>query len=782
MDTKEIESILKENNNFVESIIAKKYLQDDEHSLQDIKERFRRILKDKTDFSDVDYFVDEMLFNTFIPGGSILFGLGSNKKVSMSNCYYIPIEQDSIEGIGKAIAKNMKVFSWRGGVGNSFEILRPKDTKVDNASRTSSGSVSFMPLFSNATQTIGQNGRRGASIFTHAIWHPDVEDFIKSKSNPEEVFERDALNNTLPKITGANISVKLTKAFMEAVEKDADWDLVFPDVDDPEFKNWDGDLSVYKGKLNHYKTVKAKELMKQIAYSAWSFAEPGVSFWDTVIDHTPMSVIERLKPRGLNPCGEEILANYDSCNLGALVLHNFVKNPFTEDAYFDFTRFSRDVAVAVEFMDIILDLNKHPLEEQTEVNKYGRKIGLGITGLADMLAMLNVDYGNDESLAQVKNVMLRKALFETKASLELAKRKGACPALQDETNRLKFAKHKYFQNLFKQSKEDLNLEQDMIKYGLRNISLSTIAPTGTISIVMDNCTSGIEPLFMFEYTRKSNLIDKDVRIIHPTLFNYLVKNKPEDLDLDKDQLLKKYHYVESHALDYKQRLKMQSICQEFTTDSISSTVNLPNSTTVDDIFELYIMAHKLNLKGVTVYRDGCNLGGILQSTEKTTDSEDEEVEIPLVKEGIKDLEEARRYRVRWKNNIKTYITVTVRKDEDGIRPLEIFTKVPKEAGLEKGNFNSTLFLERQGYWDSMCRLLSLDLRYNIPLEEIIKQLDGSAYAMYDLPSILRRILVKFLPTDKKTTEYETCPECGEKTLIRQGGCYVCTSCGYSKCE
>lgn len=777
MDKDELMSIKDENDYFIKTIIKKKYCHEGENGLDDIKERFRRTLK-STDFSNVDYFVDNVLFNTFIPGGSIIYGFGSNKNISMSNCYFIPIEEDSIDGIGKAISRNMKVFSWRGGVGNSFEILRPKGSKVNNAANSSTGSVSFMPLFSNATQTIGQNGRRGASIFSHAIWHPDIEDFIKSKAYPEEVFTRDILNNTLPKITGANISVKLTNDFMEKVETDEDWNLVFPDINDKNYSKWNGDLSEWKGSINTYKIVKSSSLLKLIAESSWKYAEPGVLFWDNVIDDTPMSVVDRLKPRGVNPCGEEILANYDSCNLGAMVLYKFVDNPYSKSSKFNLDMFKKHVRLAVEFMDIVLDLNKHPLEEQNEINKYGRKIGLGITGLADMLAMLSSVYGSDESINITRDILSRKALEEVKESIELAIKKGPCEALLDLKTRKRFANHKYFKRLSEIYKDELEVSLDnlIVNHGLRNISLSTIAPTGTISIVMGNCTSGIEPLFSFEYYRKSTLLDKQVRVIHPILFNYLLENNPSDLDLPKDQLMKKYNYIESHSLNYKKRIDMQSACQEFITDSISSTINLPKETTVEQIMDIYKYAYKKRLKGITIYRDGCDLSGILSQTENNTESDNKVI---ITKESIKNIEEARRYRVKWKNNIKTYITVTLRDSN----PIEVFAKVPKEAGLEKGNFNPQAYLEKQGYWDALCRLISLDLRSGIPLEEIVKQLDRSSYAMYDLPAIIKRILSQFLPKkSKESNQYEICPECGEPSLTNQNGCEVCLNCGYSKCS
>jgi ribonucleoside-diphosphate reductase alpha chain len=789
MDQKDIDAITSEKEQMINSILKQKYCHNNENSIQDIKQRFSKTLE-KNQFHSIfeketNTTIIDILFDTFIPGGSIIFGFGSNRNASLSNCYFVPIQEDSIEGIGKALTENMRVFSWRGGVGNSFEILRPKGTKVNNAANTSSGSVSFMPLFSTATQTIGQNGRRGASIFSHAIWHPDVIDFIKSKSHPEEVFERDTLNNTLPKITGANISVKITGNFMKAYEANAFWQLIFPDVEYENYTSeWKGDLSTYKGPIKTYNIIKAKDLMKQIATSAWTFAEPGVLFWDNILKNTPMAVFPQFVPNGVNPCGEQILPDYGSCNLGAMVLHNFVENPYTSKAKFNFEKFQRHVKLAVEFMDFVISVNKHPLARQNKIDQLGRKIGLGITGLGDCLAMLNLDYGSKESLDMIEKIMSTKAYFEIIASLELAKKLGPAPIFKKKNiNNLKhdFAYHLYFQKVNEVARKfitsERNLSEEIETYGLRNVSLSTVAPTGTTSIIMNNCTSGIEPLFAFSYYRKSKLIDHEIRVIHPILFDYLVKNNPKDLDLSTEELVKKYHYVESHTLNYKQRIEVQSLCQRYVTDSISSTVNLPENTTVEQIEDLYVYAYHKGLKGITVYRDNCSLGGILNTENKKEEHKEKTQKLQLSSK-----EKSTRYQVKWKNTIKTYITVT--ENEDGI-PVEVFTKVPKEAGLEKDTFNPALYLERQSYWDSLCRLTSLLLRYQIPLSDIIKQLDKSSYSMYDLPAILKRTLLDGVKEkgakDQNPQKLTKCPQCGEKAYVNENGCGICYSCGYSKC-
>lgn len=831
MDKKMIGEILKNNEEFINSIWQKKYFLENETSVDDVRKRFEKTLqnhlkenKSKMIFTTPEKFVSETLFNTFIPGGSILFGFGNPANVSMSNCYYLHIRHDTLEAIGQTLTENMRTFSWRGGVGNTFEVLRPKGDKVNNAAKTSTGSVSFMPLFSLATQTIGQNGRRGASIFTHAIWHPDVVDFIISKAFPEKVFERNKTTNELPSISGANISVKITDSFMRAVKNDEMWQFVFPDMDkvpsDIYDVQWNGDIDEWVAKgypVKFFNKMRARDLFRMIAEGAWTYAEPGVVFWDNIINNTPMAVIPKLKPRGLNPCGEQILPDGGSCNLGSLVLHRFVKNPYTEKAEFDWKQFTETIKQAVEFMDIVIDMNKHPLEIQKEIDQYGRKIGLGITGLGDMLAMLGYKYGSKEALEFTEQLMVYKAYIETLTSIELAKEKGSCPVFYDVDADIwnEYAEHKYWKQIDEKARElhitpaDFPTISTLLKeHGIRNIGLSTVAPNGSISILMDTCTSGVEPLFSFEYYRKSNLFNEPIRIIHPPLFTWLAKNRPEDLDLSKDELLEKYNYVEAHQLDWKQRIDMQSVLQKYTTDSISSTVNLPNETTVEEVEQIYEYAWERNLKGVTVYRAGCALEGILKTSDEASKIKEEQdefytiwkqhkenkvfesVELPseYPMQGYKLKAEGKKWylHVAFKDKKKKRpfaIFVTTNHPEPTIltnNALQVLEDLARKEGIPEDKIEKNKKkMAGQNNVNKLARSLGLLLRHNVPIKDIVEALD----TVENIPvgSFLFRIK-KFLSEfiEDGETSANKCPECGSQ-LIYSEGCLKCPNCGWSKC-
>ncbi len=798
--------IKQENDNFISEILRKKYLSDDESDWFDLVGRFRKSLEPMSKVYhylkslDVESFIDSMKNKRFIPGGSILHGFGTSKykNVSFSNCYYIPIENDSIEAIGDALTKTMRTFSYRGGVGISIEVLRPKNDEVSNSSKFSSGSVSFMPLFSNATQIIGQNGRRAALIISHHIDHPDVLDFIRSKAYPEMVFNNkdNQFNDTSVNISGANISVKLTNKFMQAYKSNESFEFRYPDIQDDKSlydRTWTGDFNNWSGLWKSYETMNAKDIMKVISECAWDYGEPGVLFWDNIIQQTPMAVFPSLVPRGVNPCGEQILQNYGNCLLSSLFLYKYVKNPFSENAEFDFYTFISDVRNAVIFMNYMIDLNNHPIDKQNETDELSRKIGLGISGLGDCLAMMNMRYGSSDSIKFIEKVMAVKAYAETYQSIELAQvyKKIAPVFLSNKASSELFFHHDYFKNIdnqFKSLKDEIFPEPnyksiyDLLdgKYEMANVALSTVAPNGTISIMANNCTSGIEPLYMFKYKRRSKLFDEEITVVHPPLFDYLMKNnKLDELEnMSTKDLLNKYNYVESKDVDYHSRIKVQAVMQKYVTDSISSTINLPVTATKEDIENIYYEAWKSGLKGVTVFRDSCRLKGILQSSES---KEELNSNISYIEKAeLDDLEKGNRHRILWKSKIKTYVTVTTSSDNN---PKEIFAKVPKEAGIDINNlFDKDQYLERQSYWDAICRLISLSLRFNIPLSEITKQMDRSSYSMFDLPAIIKRILLTY---DKDKTEIELkgviCPSCKQETLVKVNGCDHCNNCGFSTC-
>lgn len=814
-----IKGILDDNNTFIESIQEKKYYQGDEKTWYQLIDRFSHLFD-----GGLGFLYNAFLHKRFLFGGSILSNFGKGKRSSLSNCYYIPIENDSLEAIGKALTYNMRTFSWRGGVGNTLEVLRPKNEPTDNSAKASTGSVSFMPMFSMGIQTIGQEGRRGAGILTHHIMHPDAPLFIKSKAFPEEVFPFDPLRpDYKPDISGANISIKLTDKFMQCVIHNDEWEFLFPDIQaDKDFynKNWTGDYEdwVQKGgKLKSYGTMPARELLDLIAKSSWDYAEPGVSFWDIVLDNTPMAVVPELKPKGMNPCGEQILANYDSCNLSAHVLYKYVINPFTPNARFDWDAFAQAVQQAVIVMDKIIDINNHPLSEQNDVNLFSRKIGIGITGLGDALAMLGYKYDSDEAIEMAGKIMCFKAMYELIATLNLAKRLGSCPALNNKTIRQKYAEHPFFKRVvedFNQYFENIegfgyeDIVNGLETYGVRNIATSTIAPTGTLSIIAGNCTSGIEPLFKLEYYRKSRLLDEPVRVIHPILLQYLYDSgNTDDFNLPSNVLLDKYNYVEASSINPYKRIDMQAICQRYVTDSISSTLNLPEATTVDQIKDLYMYAWQKKLKGITIYRENCRLGGVLTSTkdDKKEEPQEDKREVILspYEVELRDTEPCFRHRFIWKNNSKVYIMVTI--DEDGY-PLEVFAKLPKKAGNGKYQFDKDIFLEATSIWDTICRQVSASLRHGVPLDEIVKQLTEASYSLFDPANIISRVL-KLYPINayfeiiddeeldeevdnedgeqnivmSKKANVTPCQECGSTNVIKRNGCPICLDCGYSKC-
>lgn len=681
----------------------------------------------------------------------------------------------------------MKTFSWRGGVGNSFEILRPKNSPVSNAAKSSSGSVSFMPLFAKITETIGSHGRRAASIFTHHISHPDSIDFIKSKSDPKSVFPVDPLNpDKIVDISGANISIKLTDKFMNAVKKDEQWELIFPDFDSNRElydKEWTGDYKHWeevRGKLIVYKKISARKVFSQIADSSWKYAEPGVLFWDTIEGDTPMSCIPEMKVTGVNPCSEQILGDYQSCLLSSHVLYKYVKKPWEHDASFDFDSFRKAIRLSVIFMNEMIDKNTHPLQQQIDMEKRGRKIGIGFTGKTDALAMLGCKYGTPKFMDMLEKILVYKAYYETYFSVDVAAGEGCCDVLKDDNTRKKYSNLPYFKNVTDSfmrlfDRKALDLQTLIEVHGIRNVATSTVAPNGTLSIIAGNCTSGIEPLFMLDYFRKSRIYDGEVNIIHPILLSYIKENRPKDIELSKQELLDKYNYIEAKDIDYKARIKVQALIQRYTTDSISSTVNLPANTTKKQVEELYLYAWENKLKGITIYREGCSLAGLLTSKkEEDLLNKDRKLKLNLEEYG-------KRYIIRWKN-LKIYINLVIR---DGL-PIEIYANLPYSAGLPKGSdtFDQSLFLERLSYWNAITRLLSLAFCYSMPMDEILKCLKKSSYSVTHLPAGLYRILSKFYSqnsTKDSVGKLSVCPNCKESRLKKDGSCNICLNCGYSKC-
>jgi len=790
-------NLLKVSNDYAQNIISKKYCSEDEKTYEDICKK--RILPQ---FKDKQYYLElkEMIIQKrFIFGGSLLQGLGSKKPISLSNCAYLDIKEDSIEGIMDFTKMMARAFSVRQGVGTDISILRPKNEKVNNSADTTSGSVSFLPLFSDTTEIIGIRGRRGALIVTIEDWHPDVMDFILCKSNPEKVFKKDNLTGKIFDVNGANLSVKLSDKFMKAVEKDNMWDLVFPDIlVDKEFynKNWNGDIYAWKklgGKIKVFETIKARDMFTSICESSYRCGDPAMLFWDNYKNFSTTEFNEKTKIRGVNPCGEQSLSDGAVCFLSTMVLSKYVKHPFSEEAEFDFEIFKKDIIIAVKTMDGLMEdnINSQPFIVQKEKCTYERRMGLGITALADCMAMLGYSYNNPKILDVIEKIMIMKCKTEWETSLELAKQCGVSEAFKTieqrerflEQPKIKFLKEKIL-------KEDF--AEEVLKYGLRNIAISTIQPNGTLSIVAGNTSSGIEPIFALKLLRKTRIEGSEsVFIYHQPLLEHITKHNI-DLSIFKNdnEIKEKFNYVEASDVSYKQRLKIQQIVQKYTDTAISSTLNLANKTTINDIYNIFLDGWKNNLKGLTIFRDGCEKQGVLIKQDnfenKTSSTKKGFTKLPNFKLELEDVEEAKRYIVKWKDGIKVYINVT---EYDNI-PIETFVSLPYEAGINGSNiFSSILYLERKSDWDIINRLISLLLRYNISLDEILTQLEKSSYSMFSLSSIMKRVLKKYKNIDDGNTEeednnkkYDICPECGKASVIQENGCDRCLECGYSRCD
>lgn len=781
--------MLEQSEMFINDVIKKKYLLEDENNYNDLVDRFyRKMVNDN--FKYAEEIRRLMLEKKFIPAGSILFSYGTDRVASLSNCYFLSYDNDSLESIFKTFSQASRIFSWRGGVGFNQTTLRPKNEPVNNSAKNSTGSVSFMPLISDITNVIGQKGRRGASLICLDCRHPDVIDFIKSKSNPEEVFGKDHLTGKVFDIFGANISVLITDDLMQKYINDDYFEFVFPDIDDDkEFynKNWNGcyeDWISLGGKLKTYGKIKARELVSFIAEQSWKINDPGVIYWNNVINQTFMSTDPKTFPRGMNPCGEQILPNYGNCLLLCTNLAAYVQNPWTDKAKFMFEDYLNDIAYVLEFGDYIIDINNHPLEEQNELSKYDRKIGHETTGLADMLAMLGYRYGDANSLQFIEKLYQIKLIEEFICQVNMAKEKGSCPAASnvgfDVLRRTDFISKIFdvMKNIMPENQVKY-FEDKFLEHGIRNFGWSTQGPCGSISIIAGNTTSGIEPLFAIKYTRHTRLSDKPIQILHQPLLEHLISTKQEYLmhELNEKQLCEKFNYVTSMELDYLKRINVQEIIQKHITDSISSTINLPSTATPQDIEKIYVESWKRGLKGITVFRNGTIQGVLEIDKTNNTDTIQKDNKIET---NLNEPENGKTHIVKWKN-AKVYITVTT--DKDG-KPSKIFSSIPWEAGLSGNDENDTykteLLLERMSHWSAICRLTSVCLSHGVSVEEVIKQLKKSSYNITHIPRHIMRILSEFIA--EKTDNNLLCPVCKNNSLIVTEGCVSCTYCGYSKCD
>lgn len=758
-------------------------------------------------------------FKFIVPQGSPMAGIGNDFQVSsLSNCFVIGNDSntDSYGGILKVDQEQVQLMKRRGGVGHDLSHIRPAGSPVQNSALTSTGIVPFMERYSNSTREVAQDGRRGALMLSVSVKHPDSEGFIDAKMEKG-------------KVTGANVSVKITDEFMDAVINDKAFHQKFP---------IDSDSPVYQKKIN------ARNLWNKIIHNAWASAEPGVLFWDTVSRESIPDCYSDygFKTVSTNPCGEIPLCPYDSCRLLAINLFNYVENPFTDRAAFNSELFSEHARFAQRIMDDIIDLeiekvdriiekiDKDPEEveiKRTEKNLWmnirnkalqGRRTGIGITAEGDMLAALGLRYGSDDAIEFSTEVHKLLALEVYAGSVDLAKERGPFEIFDFERE-----KENPFINRIKQAAPDLY--KKMEKYGRRNIAMLTIAPTGSVSICTQT-TSGIEPVFNVAYTRrrKVNPNDKNTKVsfvdevgdsweeytvFHHKFVDWLKingYNVDEVADMNEEDLRKviresPYYNASANDIDWLKKVEMQGAIQKWVDHSISVTVNVPKETREELISKIYETAWKSGCKGMTIYRDGSRSGVLVNETKKEEKVLFKETDAPPRPQKLEaDI-------VRFQNNHEKWVAVVGLMDN---RPYEIFTGnaegfflpnwVKKGWAIKVKTENGTRydfqFMDKDGYRITMeglsrqfnkefwnyAKLISGILRHGMPLPfvvELISKLTLDEEHINTWKAGVVRALKRYIPDGTKQ-KGEKCPKC-ENDLIFQEGCLNCEHCGYSKC-
>ena len=768
-------------------------------------------------------------FRYIVPQGSPMAGIGNHFQVgSLSNCFVIGLDgqPDSYGGIIKIDEEQVQLMKRRGGVGHDLSHIRPQGSPVKNSALTSTGLVPFMERYSNSTREVAQDGRRGALMLTVSIKHPDSESFIDAKM-------------TEGKVTGANVSVRIDDAFMQAAVDGAEYTQQYPiDSDNPLYT----------------KKIDASKLWNKIVHNAWKSAEPGVLFWDTITRESVPDCYADLGFRTIstNPCGEIPLCPYDSCRLIAVNLYSYVVNPFTKDAYFDFEKFAEHIGYAQRMMDDIIDLEMEKIEailakiqqdpeteevKQTELNLWkkirsktlkGRRTGVGTTAEGDMLAAMGLTYGTDEATEFSVSVHKALALASYRSSVNMARERGAFEiydAKREENNPF----------IGRIREADPELYEQMVKYGRRNIACLTIAPTGTTSILTQT-TSGIEPVFLpvYKRRRKVNPSDKDVRVdyvdesgdsfeeyivYHHKFITWMETNGIEVRhDYTQEQLEElvarsPYYKATSNDVDWLNKVRMQGAVQKWVDHSISVTINLPNDISEEMVGKLYVEAWRSGCKGCTVYRDGSRSGVLisLAGDGKNKKKKGEAAHYMAEEEHIlKRPDELEADVVRFQNNKEKWIAFIGLIDN---RPYEIFTGIAddeegifcpksvtkgkiikvKENGEKRYDFQ---FINKRGFKTTIeglsekfnpefwnyAKLISGVLRYGMPIEQVLKlvaslELDNKSINTWKMG--VERALKRYINNGEASAE--CCPNCGQNTLVYQEGCLICTNCGTSRC-
>lgn len=726
-------------------------------------------------------------FKYIVPQGSPMMGIGNDYvNVSLSNCVVVDNPQDSVSSIMDAGKDIANLFKRRCGVGLDISDLRPEGAPVNNSARTTTGAWSFADFYSYVCRMIGQNGRRGALMISMDIRHPDIQKFVRMKYD-------------LTKVTGANVSIKISDSFMEAVERNEQFTLQYPvDAETP----------------THISEVNAVELWNEIVESATKTAEPGLLMWDNITKNLPAHSYPQFQTKTTNPCGEIPLSAYDSCRLISLNLKHLVTNAFTDKAAFDFNKLKQIVAVGMRLSDDLVELELEKLQNirnvaDSEDEKVlwtklynaaanGRRTGLGTHGLADAVARMNLSYDSGEAVTLIEQIyeIVRDTAYTE--SCYLAQERGAFPAFNWEIE----SNNAYIQRLPQEIQALIQTN------GRRNISILTNAPTGSVSI-MSQTSSGLEPVFKNFYIRRRKLSHNELgvepdfvddlgdrwleyKVFHHNVREYLNLMKTEDIPS---------FFVESDSIDWSQRVVIQAAIQKSIDHSISSTINLPKGTSPEVVGKLYQQGWKMGLKGITVYVDGSRTGVLLTESEKekkeafpqySAPRRPEELECDIHHTTIKGekwaivvgLYEGKPYELMGgrsdlieipRNRVKGFLVKHRFKTKNSVYDLHIGTNgdtvIVKDLVKIFDNANHSAFT----------RMISLGLRHGANIQYVVEQLQKDKDSdMFSFSRCIARILKNYIPDGQEATE-KTCPECGEDGLVYVEGCVTCTSCGFAKC-
>lgn len=756
------------DNEITQGILKKKYLQDDESTFSDLVHRLGSIFD-----SDIRDKVETAMFNADLcPAGRTLAGAGlkGKKKVTLSNCFIITTPEDSLEAISASDLEMSIIGSRGGGVGVSLDKIRPKGTPINNSARVSDGVEFVLKKYNQTGESIGQYTRRMAMMVALSCSHPDIYEFLNIKQKNE-------------KLSAMNISIKFTDEFMQAVKDNATYELYF---------------KIEPTGEEIRRTINAREFFDEFCEVNKDYADPGCIFIDRVQKYNLLSGYPEYQIDVSNPCAEFFGNAGNSCNLGSINLYNVVDNKFTDDSAIDYTKLASLVRLSINMLNQTLDYgySMQPLDINRKCIDDWRSIGLGVFGLADMFIALGIKYGSKEALELTSDLFEFINVIALDESAELAKKHGTFGKYDWD----KTSKSPFIESL---KGNDYSLYYKIHKYGLRNGTLLSIAPTGSLSLFMGGFSGGCEPLFKVSYDRTTHSTENDKKHfkVYARSVNDLLEHNKLSKDLSTDEIKKRFPFiVESHEIKPIDRVAMQSVMQDYVDNAISSTVNLPEGTPASVIKDIYISAWEQGLKGITVYVDNCKRGNILGFT---GDKKDKEVTEPVYDKITpvkrRDKKEVSGSTYLFSSACAEQIYATVNKTDDG----DIFEVFVNASGGCQSNVST------------ITRLVSSMLRSGIKVSKIIEELStakcpacqalrnkgnknvslscGNAIASALKKAYnngAKEIVVKDEVTScskcetpcKADDSLMECPDCKEKTLRREAHCVTCDNCGYSKCD